>query len=121
MQVRLFAVVALSASVGLGAQEDLSPADDRGLPLDPERTLSLDTDEGTWISVDVSPSGQTVVFDLLGDLYTVPLSGGDATPLTQGMSYDNQPRYSPDGSEVLFISDQNGSENLWLVNVESGE
>ena len=121
MQVRLFAVVALSASVVLGAQEDSSPAGDRGLPLDPERTLSLDTDEGTWISVDVSPSGQTVVFDLLGDLYTVPLSGGDATSLTQGMSYDNQPRYSPDGSEVLFISDQNGSENLWLVDVESGE
>ena len=69
----------------------------------------------------MSPSGQTVVFDLLGDLYTVSLSGGDATPLTQGMSYDNQPRYSPDGSEVLFISDQNGSENLWLVDVESGE
>ena len=121
MQVRLFAIVALSASVVLGAQEDSSPAGDRGLPLDPERTLSLDTDEGTWISVDVSPSGQTVVFDLLGDLYTVPLSGGDATSLTQGMSYDNQPRYSPDGSEVLFISDQNGSENLWLVDVESGE
>ena len=121
MRVRLFAFVALSASVVLGAQEDSSPADERGLPLNPERTLSLDTDEGTWISVDVSPSGQTVVFDLLGDLYTVSLSGGDATPLTQGMSYDNQPRYSPDGSEVLFISDQNGSENLWLVDVESGE
>ncbi|GIT68104.1 MAG: hypothetical protein Ct9H300mP25_15760 [Acidobacteriota bacterium] len=61
-----FAVVALCASVVLGAREDTSPVDDRDLPLDPERTFLLDTDEGTWISVDVSPDGETVVFDLLG-------------------------------------------------------
>ena len=64
MRVLPFAVVALCVSVVVGAQEDPSPADDRDLPLDPERTFSLDTDEGTWISVDVSPDGETVVFDL---------------------------------------------------------
>ncbi|MFL2433538.1 MAG: amidohydrolase family protein [Vicinamibacterales bacterium] len=121
MRVRLFAVVALCASVVLGAQEDSSPADERDLPLDPERTFSLDTDEGTWISVDVSPNGDTVVFDLLGDLYTMPLTGGEAVSLTDGMPYDNQPRYSPDGSEVVFVSDRDGSENLWLIDIASRE
>ena len=121
MRVRPFAVVALCASVVLGAQEDSSPADDRDLPLDPERTFSLDTDEGTWISVDVSPDGDTVVFDLLGDLYTMPLTGGEAVSLTEGMPYDNQPRYSPDGSEVVFVSDRDGSENLWLIDIASKE
>ncbi len=121
MRVTLTAVFTLCLAVATWGQEQSESAAVRDLPLEPARTLSLDTDEGTWISVDVSPGGQAVVFDLLGDLYTVPLSGGDATPLTHGMSYDNQPRYSPDGSEVLFISDQNGSENLWLVDVESGE
>lgn len=121
MRVRSFAVVALCASVVLGAQEDSSPTDDRGLPLDPERTFSLDTDEGTWISVDVSPDGEMVVFDLLGDLYTIPLTGGEAVPLTDGMPYDNQPRYSPDGSEVVFVSDRDGSENLWLIDIVSKE
>ena len=121
MRVRPFAVVALCASVVLGAQEDTSPADDRDLPLDPERTFSLDTDEGTWISVDVSPDGETVVFDLLGDLYTVPLTGGEAVSLTEGMPYDNQPRYSPGGSEVVFVSDRDGSENLWLIDIASKE
>ena len=121
MRVRLFAVVALCASVVLGAQEDSSPADERDLPLDPERTFSLDTDEGTWISVDVSPNGDTVVFDLLGDLYTMPLTGGEAVSLTDGMPYDNQPRYSPDGSEVVFVSDRDGSENLWLIDIASKE
>ena len=121
MRVRPFAVVALCASVVLGAQEDTSPADDRHLPMDPERTFSLDTDEGTWISVDVSPDGETVVFDLLGDLYTVPLTGGEAVSLTEGMPYDNQPRYSPGGSEVVFVSDRDGSENLWLIDIASKE
>ena len=121
MRVRLFAVVALCASVVLGAQEDSSPADERDLPLDPERTFSLDTDEGTWISVDVSPDGDTVVFDLLGDLYTMPLTGGEAVSLTDGMPYDNQPRYSPDGSEIVFVSDRDGSENLWLIDIASKE
>ena len=121
MRVRPFAVVALCASVVLGAQEDTSPVDDRDLPLDPERTFLLDTDEGTWISVDVSPDGETVVFDLLGDLYTVPLTGGEAVSLTEGMPYDNQPRYSPGGSEVVFVSDRDGSENLWLIDIASKE
>ena len=121
MRVRSFAVVALCASVVLGAQEDSSPTEDRDLPLDPERTFSLDTDEGTWISVDVSPDGEMVVFDLLGDLYTIPLTGGEAVPLTDGMPYDNQPRYSPDGSEVVFVSDRDGSENLWLIDIVSKE
>ena len=121
MRVRSFAVVALCASVVLGAQEDSSPADERDLPLDPERTFLLDTDEGTWISVDVSPDGDTVVFDLLGDLYTMPLTGGEAVSLTDGMPYDNQPRYSPDGSEIVFVSDRDGSENLWLIDIASKE
>ena len=121
MRVQPFAVVALCASVILGAQEDSSPADERDLPLDPERTFSLDTDEGTWISVDVSPDGDTVVFDLLGDLYTMPLTGGEAVSLTDGMPYDNQPRYSPDGSEIVFVSDRDGSENLWLIDIASKE
>ena len=101
------------------AQEADDAADSPDLPLEPARTLSLDTDEGTWISVDVSPDGRTIVFDLLGDLYTIPFAGGDAIPLTEGMAYDSQPRYSPDGSQVLFVSDRDGSENLWLIDVDS--
>ena len=107
------------ALAGPTAQEAEDSADSPDLPLRPARTLSLDTDEGTWISVDVSPDGGTIVFDLLGDLYTIPFAGGDATPLTEGMAYDSQPRYSPDGSRVLFVSDRDGSENLWLIDVDS--
>ena len=113
------AAVLVAVAAGGAAAREGSGSDSPDLPLEPARTLSLDTDEGTWISVDVSPDGGTVVFDLLGDLYTVPLAGGDATALTEGMAYDAQPRYSPDGSQVVFVSDRDGAENLWRIDVRT--
>lgn len=88
------------------------------LPLKAERNLQLSTSEGTWMSVDMSPDGQTIVFDLLGDLYTIPSTGGKATQVTSGMAFDTHPRYSPDGKRILFTSDRSGSENLWYIDLE---
>ena len=90
------------------------------LPLVPTRSIALDTDEGSWLSLDVSPDGRTIVFDLLGDLYTLPITGGTATALTKGMMYDAQPRYSPDGQWVLFTSDRDGGDNVWTIEVATG-
>ena len=78
-------------------------------------SLSIDATEGTWISLDVSPDGQTLVFDYLGDLFTLPITGGEASQLTSGMAFDAQPRYSPDGEWIAFQSDRDGGENLWLI------
>jgi Tol biopolymer transport system component len=92
-----------------------------GLPLESDRTARFTADRGTWMSVDVSPDGRMLVFDLLGDLYMMPVSGGTATRLTSGMSHDMQPRFSPDGREIVFVSDRSGDENLWLYSLESGQ
>ncbi len=88
------------------------------LQLEPTRTLRMTATEGSWMSVDVSPDGRTLVFDLLGDLYTLPIEGGVATPLTRGMGFDTQPRFSPDGRHVVFTSDRDGGENLWIVSTD---
>lgn len=85
------------------------------LPLVPTRSLRFSTDEVTWMSVDVSPDGRTIVFDLLGDLYSLPIDGGKATRLTSGQEFDSQPRYSPDGRLIAFVSDRDGAENIWAV------
>lgn len=89
----------------------------KGLPLKPARNIRLQTDEGSWMSVDMSPDGKTIVFDLMGDLYTIPAAGGKATALTKGMAFDTHPRYSPDGTRILFTSDRSGSENLWYIDL----
>ncbi len=93
------------------------PPRGRDLALDPARNISIDTDEGSWLSVDVSPDGKTIVFDLLGDLYTMPSTGGEAAALTSGMQFDAQPRFSPDGKLVVFTSDRDGGDNVWTIDV----
>jgi Tol biopolymer transport system component/imidazolonepropionase-like amidohydrolase len=89
-----------------------------GLPLTPTRTLEFNTSTGSWLSVDVSPDGQMLVFDLLGDIYTMPATGGKATALTHGMALDAQPRFSPDGKRIVFTSDRNGGEGVWIMSLD---
>lgn len=88
------------------------------LPLQPTRTVEFNAKEGTWISLDVSPDGKTIAFDLMGDIYTMPIAGGKATKITTGMAYDTHPRFSPDGKKILFTSDKSGSDNLWWIDLE---
>ncbi len=87
-------------------------------PKGPTRSLAFTTEEGTWLHLDVHPDGQRIVFSLLGDLYLLPVAGGEATRITSGPAYDVQPRFSPDGRSIAFASDRSGIENLWLCDLE---
>lgn len=97
-----------------------SSASTQGLPLVPTRQIRFDTDEGTWISLDVSPDGRTIVFELLGDLYRMDMRGGTAQPITHGLPFDSQPRFSPDGKKIVFVSDRSGNENVWIADTDGG-
>jgi Tol biopolymer transport system component len=113
-----FSSLSATATPSFPAQQNTSKKEKkRKLPLKAERTITFETSEGTWLSLDVSPDGQQIVFELLGDLYTVPITGGTATPISSGMAFDSQPRFSPDGKRIVFVSDRDGSENLWLLEV----
>jgi len=90
-----------------------------GLPLKVDRKIKIKTDEGTWMSLDISPNGETLVFDLLGDIYTLPIEGGKATRITNGLAFDTHPKFSPDGKELLIVSDRSGGPNAWILNLES--
>lgn len=101
----------LAALVALG----IATAAPRELPAQ-----TFETTEGTWLSVDVSPDGGTLVFDLLGDLYLLPIGGGAARALRSGPTFDAQPRFSPDGSQLVFVSDEDGAENVWVMALAGG-
>lgn len=88
------------------------------LPLEASDTIEFTTDEGTWMSLDVSSDGETIVFDLLGDVYTLPIGGGDAAQIVGGISFEAQPRFSPDGETIVFVSDRSGADNLWLADAD---
>ena len=81
--------------------------------------LRFTATEGTWMSVEVSPDGTKLAFDLLGHIYEMPIEGGDAVALTSGRSWNMFPRYGPDGARVAFTSDRSGSEDLWILHLDS--
>lgn len=120
-QILAFMLLGISS---MFAQDSIAKKDTlttKGLPLQPARNISFTTSEGTWISLDVSPDGENIVFDMMGDIYRLPIEGGEAERITEGMAYDVHPRYSPDGKSIVFISDRNGADNIWTMNLESGE
>ena len=121
LTVCFIASTAMAQDTGDTEKDSTSTKKNENLPLEVGRMISFPTDEGSWISLDVSPDGSTIVFDLLGDLYTLPLTGGEATRLTSSMAFDSQPRYSPDGKKVLFVSDRSGGNNLWTIDLETGD
>src|SRR6266542_4455314 len=85
-------------------------------PPGPHHNVNIDVSEGTWLSLDVSPDGKEIAFDLLGDIYTISIGGGEAKSLTSGVAWDMQPRYSPNGKWIAFTSDRAGGDNIWIVN-----
>ena len=87
-------------------------------PPGPSKKVTITTNEGTWMDLDVSPDGKTIVFDLLGDIYNLPIEGGKATLLAGGKAWEIQPRFSPDGKQISYTSDKDGADNIWIMNAD---
>jgi Tol biopolymer transport system component/imidazolonepropionase-like amidohydrolase len=108
-------IFALALAHPLLAQQEATEDWDVNDPPFPMSEVELDVTEGTWMSVDVSPDGREIVFDLLGDIYVMPIEGGEARALTDEVAWNMQPRYSPDGRWIAFTSDRGGGDNIWVM------
>jgi len=90
-------------------------------PFGPTREVTFETSEGTWMNLDVSPDGRQIVFDLLGDIYVMPIAGGRATRVLGGPAFEMQPRFSPDGTRIAFASDRDGLWNIWTARLDGSD
>ncbi len=107
--------LALVLVAALSLAADSPPVDPAAAPA---REARFTVSETTWSNLDVSPDGKTVVFDLLGHLYAIPVEGGAARALTTGHSWNMHPRFSPDGASIAFTSDRGGGDNLWIMKAD---
>lgn len=110
-----------STARGKGGDKEAEAKWDVSAAHGPTKTVRFETREGTWMDVDVSPDGREIAFSLLGDLYRMPIGGGDATRVTSGPAWDVQPRFSPDGAQLAFTSDRGGGNNLWRIRTNGSD
>jgi Tol biopolymer transport system component/imidazolonepropionase-like amidohydrolase len=115
-----------ASDVTEGSQDDADGDDeeekwDVAAPPGEWNTINIDTNQTTWSDVDVSPDGSTLIFDMLGDIYSVAMAGGEAKALTSGIPWNMQAKFSPDGKKIVFISDRNGADNIWVMNADGSD
>ena len=105
----------LTLSLSAQDKKDEKKKWDVSNPGGPGHDVAFTVNEGTWMNLDLSPDGKEIVFDLLGDIYSMPVKGGEAKAIRTGMAWEVQPRFSPDGKKILFTSDAGGGDNIWVM------
>lgn len=122
LTVALLAGSMLAMPSVAAAQDDQDEAWDVEAPKGATiEQVPIQTDEGTWMDVDVAPDGGTLAFTVLGDIYTMPISGGTPTRIAEGLAWEVQPRFSPDGSRIAYTSDRGGGDNIWVMNRDGSD
>lgn len=114
LQKLLFAAAGIMCCFSVHSQDPKKW--DVGRPNGSFKEVSFEAKEGTWMNLDVSPDGKELIFDLLGDIYSLPIQGGIARALRSGHAFEVQPRFNPDGTKILFTSDAGGGDNCWVMN-----
>ena len=98
--ILLFILLSMKAA-GLVAQND-------------SLSITLDTEDFTQPHISISPDGKQLLFDVLGDLYRVPTTGGRAQKVLENQAWMSHAVWAPDAKRFAFWSDYNGSPGIYL-------
>ena len=83
--------------------------------------LTFASETPKWLrNCKISPDGTTIAFTYKGDIFTVPATGGETRQITSLDSYDTTPIWSPDGENIVFSSNREGSFDLYIVSKKGG-
>ena len=84
-------------------------------------SLTLTAETPSWIRKNaISPDGKTLAFSYKGDIYTVPVTGGEARQLTSNPAYESDPVWTRDSHQIVFTSTREDSKDLYVTSVEGG-
>jgi len=87
-------------------------------------TLPLAADEtvtrGRNISADITRDGR-IAIDLIGDIWILPPSGGEANRVTDNLKSAQRPRWSPDASQIAYQAIADGTQGLWIYDFATGQ
>ena len=85
---------------------------DDGIARRPSRVSAANLIE----DASLSPKGERVLFAARGEIFSAPVEKGPTRNLTHTPgAHEKAPRWSPDGSQVVFISDKSGEEEIWIA------
>src|SRR5699024_2005530 len=86
-----------------------------------EKLIEFTTDRFTLPNLHVTPNGKSIIFDVLGDIYQVPIEGGKAEVLLQDNNWKRAGKLSPDGKTLAYVSDESGVFQVWTIDLETQE
>jgi Tol biopolymer transport system component/cytosine/adenosine deaminase-related metal-dependent hydrolase len=105
------AAIAGIGGIGVGAARPAEAA----APESPGRGRTVRLREGTDVAAQLSPDGRLIAIDLVGVLWVLPSSGGQARRLTSDLYDIAQPEWSPDGRWIAFQSYREGVFDIWMI------
>lgn len=109
---KILLTAAMAAALGIPSA--MAQAPDSSLDVAPEGAP-------LWLrDVKISPNGDLIAFTYKGDIWTVPVTGGEARQLTVRDSYESSPVWSPDGKKIAFASDRNGNNDIYVMDSRGG-
>ena len=86
------------------------------------KAVPKDPDVPLWMRYPkISPDGSKIAFSYQGDIYYVPVSGGEAVRLTATDDYESQPIWSNDSRTIAFVSDRFGGMDIFTMSVDGGK
>jgi len=76
--------------------------------------------DGKWIAFVVTEVDKAAN-KMNSDIYLIPAIGGEPRKLTSSPSSDANPRWSPNGKTIAFVSGRSGDSQVWLIDIDGGE